>query len=311
MKRWSFSGWLGLAPEWLLAIDHEGQRRSYGVRHRWDGRRTLIEAPVPAGKPCYLVLDPDYPFRRKLQCLPDNKKGRQTLLRAAPDEFPLPPDTLEFGLGLRDGEAYLYALPRDRCEQLKGEGINPIIVLIAGGAVSDASCLEAIEQYERHGRSFAIGGTGAHYVSRRLLGQVVLGAGLCVSTLLAAVMIAVPGVFGDLIAWRTDQLKREAGDLPLVLKASEAMLATQADAAKLLSSPEARLPQLLAQLFSSVPPRHGIRRIEFDGKELVVAGTGTDVQAWLGQAGFEASQISVESVANFQRFRATRKLANP
>lgn len=311
MRRFSLSGWLSLAPKWLLAIDHDGSRRGYRVRNRWDGQRTLVAASVPLGKPCYLVLDPDSPYRRKLQRLPDTEKGRQALLRAAPDEFPLPPATLEFGLGLRDGEGYLYALPRDKREQLQGEGISPAIVLIAGGAVTEASCLEAIDQYERRGRSLAIGGSRTRYVSRRLLGQVALGAGLCLSTLLAVIVIAAPGVFGELIAWRTDQLRREAGDLPTLLKASEAMVATQADAAKLLRSPEARLPQVLAQLFASVPPRHGIRRIEFDGKELVVAGTGTDVQEWMGQAGFDASQVSVESVGNFQRFRAIRKLANP
>lgn len=302
---------LRLAPEWLLSIGYDGQRRSYRIRNRWDGQRALAVAPVPSGRPCYLVLDPDSPYRRKLLRLPDNEKGRQTLLLAAPDEFPLSPDTLEFGLGLRDGEGYLYALPREKREQLQDEGINPAIVLIAGGAVNEDSCLEAIEQYERHGRSLAIGSSRTRYVSRRLLGQIALGAGLCLSTLLAVVVIAAPGVFNDLIAWRTDQLRREAGDLPAVFRASEAMLATQTDAAKLLRSPEARLPQVLALLFASVPPRHGIRRIEFDGKELVVAGTGTDVKEWMGQAGFDASQISVESVGNFQRFRAVRKLTNP
>lgn len=311
MRRFSISRWLRLAPEWLIAIEHDGPRRGYRVRNRWDGRRILVAAEVPAGKPCYLVLDPDQPYRRKLQRLPDNEKGRQALLHAAPDEFPLPPDTLEFGLGLRDGEGYLYALPREKREQLQGEGVNSAIVLIVGGAVTETSCLTAIEQYERYGRSLAVGSSRTRYVSRRLLGQLVLGAGLSLSTLLAVIVIAAPGVFGDLVAWRTDQLRREAGDLPAVLKASESMLATQSDAAILLRSPEARLPQLLGQLFASVPPRHGIRRIEFDGKELVVAGSGTEVHEWLGQAGFDASRISVESVGNFQRFRAIRTLANP
>lgn len=311
MKRLSFSGWFRLAPEWLLAIEHDGQRRSYRIRNRWDGGRMLVPAPVSAGKSCYVVIDPDSPYRRKLQRLPDNEKGRQAMLQAAPDEFPLPADTLEFGLGLRDGEGYLYALLREKRAQLQAEGVNPAIVLIAGGAVTEASCLEAIEQYERLGRSFAMGSSRTRYLSRGLLAQLMLGTGLCLSTLLAVIAIAAPGVFGDLIAWRTNQLRNEAGDLPAVLKATEAMLATQADAAKLLGSPEARLPQALAKLFSSVPPRHGIRRIEFDGTGLVVAGTGTEVQAWLTEAGFETSQINVESVGNFQRFRAVRKLASP
>lgn len=311
MRRLSFPDWLALAPEWLLAVDRDGQRRAYRVRNRWDGRRSLVAATIPAGKPCYLVLHPDSPYRRKLLRLPTDEKGRQALLRTAPDEFPLPPDMLDFGLGLRDGEAYMYALPREKRLQLHEEGINPAIVLIAGGALTEDHCLRAVEQYERHGRSLAIGSSRTRYVSRRLLGQAVLGAGLCLSMLLVAIVVAAPGIFADLIAWRTDQLRREAGELPAVLEASEAMLATQADAAKLLSSPEAGLPPILAQLFASVPPRHGIRRIEFDGKQLVVAGTGTDVQAWLGAAGFEASQISVESVGNYQRFRAIRKLANP
>ena len=311
MRRFSLSRWLALSPQWLLAIGHDGQRRSYRLHNRWDGQRTLVAASIPAGKPCYLVLHPDSPYRRKLQRLPDNEKGRQALLRAAPDEFPLSPDTLEFGLGVRDGEAYLYALPLEKRRQLQDEGFNLAIVLIAGSAASEASCLAAVEQHERHGRSFAIGSSRTRYVPRRLLGQVALGSSVFASTVLAVIAIAVPGIFGDLIAWRTDQLRREAGDLPSVLKASEAMLATQADAAKLLRSPESGLPRVLAQLFASVPPRHGIRRIEFDGKELVVAGTGTDVHEWLGQAGFEASGISVESVGNFQRFRAIRKIANP
>ncbi len=311
MKIRPFSSWLSLAPEWLLAIGNNGQRQSYRISIRWDGRRTLAAAQAPTGKPCYLVLDPGCPYRRKLLRLPDSEKGRQALLRAAPEEFPLIPETLEFGLGLRDGEGYLYALPVGKREQLASEGINPVIVLISNGAVTEASCLEAIEQYERHGRSLAIGSLRTRYVSRSLLRSAALGTGLCLSTMLAVILIAAPGIFGDLVAWRTDQLRREAGDLPEVFRASENMLATQADAAKLLRSSEARLPQVLAQLFATVPPRHGIRRIEFDGKELVVAGTGTDVQQWLGQAGFESSQISVESTGTFQRFRAVRNLTTP
>lgn len=288
-----------------------GHARGYRIRVRFGGQRTLEASEIPRGKPAYVVLHARTPFRRKLQRLPDSDNGRQALLRTAADEFPLPAGQLEFGLGLQGGEAYLLGCPVETFEQIKSEDIDPAIVLIAGGASTEQDCLTAIDLFERYGPSFAIGGTKARYISRLRLGKAFLGGSVFATTVLAAILATVPGVFDGVIAWRTEQLRSEAGDLPRLLKTTESMQATQTDAAALMRSPEAKLPKILAQIFSSVPPRHGIKRIEFDGKELTVAGTGNDVDQWLVSAGFEKTQISIESLGNLPRFRAVQKVANP
>lgn len=302
------TGMLSLSPKWLLAIDSHGARRQFRIQYRWDGSRRLVEAPVPSRTPCYCILDSGAPFRRKLQRLPETERGRLSLLRAASDEFALPAEELAYGLGLRDGDAYLYALPRKMLEQLQGEGLDPAVVLFANDPESEIDCVAAIEQYESLGRSLALDTGRRRFVSRKLLRQVLLGIGLGISFSLILVAVAMPGLFGRVIDWRADELRRQAGDLPTILRATESMVVTQADAGRLLQSPESRLPEILSQVFASVPARHGIRRIEFDGKEIVVAGTGTDVKEWLGKVGFDSSQISVESVGTYQRFRATRPL---
>ncbi|HEY6897935.1 MAG TPA: hypothetical protein VI279_11785 [Rhodocyclaceae bacterium] len=292
-----------LAPVWLVAEGRDGSRSTWRINHHWDGRRTLTPCEAPAKQPCYLVLDGDLPFRRKLQRFPADRRARQALLRTAPDEFPLPQAEVDYALGVRQGDGYLYALPRTERTRWQQAGLNPAVVLVASEPLGEDACLAALESFERLGAVVAFG-SAPRFVQRNVLRNGVLGFGALLGLALCVWLVAAPRLFDDIMEWQLRSLRREAGDLPRLYQAAEDMAATEKALASLRASPEAKAPHVLAKLMATIPPGVAIRRIEIAGGVLRVAGSGTEVQPWLLDAGFPASGINIEQIGSFSRFRA-------
>lgn len=295
-------------PEWLLAVGREGVRTSYRIRGRWDGGVSLEEVDaVPPGKPCIAVLDPDLPYRRRLQRFPATARSRQALLKAAPDEFALPSTGVRHALGLRDGDGYLYALPESELDQMTRAGLQPVAVLVAAGQLDAAGCLGALETLDSHGDAVNFI-RGRRLLARRTVRNAVLAALLLGIVGGAAQLLLGPDLVGEAIAWRAQTLRREAGNLPQLHGATETMVASREATGKLFGMPEAKAPAVLGNLLATVPSGHSIRRIEIVGGTLRVAGSGADVQDWLIGAGFPAEGITVEETGSFRAWRAERPL---
>jgi hypothetical protein len=300
---------MALMPRWLASLSADGKLAGYRLRLGWNGRHALAPARVPAGERCIVVVDSALPFRRKLQRFPDTRKARLALLRAAPEEFPLPAEEVLYGLGLRGADAYLYALPRRVLEEFAGRGLRPAIVLVAGfGAEAEpAACLAAFEAYLGQGDALDLLRAG-RYVSRRRLLQVQLGAAFGVALLAGAALLLVPGLSAGVLEWRAAALREKGSALPKLYRVTENMAQAQAEAAKLYASPEARLPGILGALFGSVPPGRSLRSIELKDGTLRITGAGGGVKNWLVPIGFPPERIVEQQAGSLQQFSAERPL---
>jgi hypothetical protein len=297
-----------LAPRWLASVDAQMNVLAYRIRLRWNGRRTLATAPLPVGEPCYVVLHPDLPFRRKLQRFPAQAKAREVLLRAAPDEFPLADDAVSYCMGLRQGEAYVYAMPGKLMEQLHESGLQPDIVLVgAADSLDEADCLAALEAYERFGSSLAFGGR-RRPLPRRWLLDASLAGGAAIALALTIWLALGADPFAEFLNGRLDRLRTETAMVAGQYAAAESMLATRNQLARLRENPGGRLPNELANLWREVPAGHAIRRIDYKEGLLAVSGSGTEVGHWLQSSGFPAEQIKTETIGKLSRFRAERDL---
>ena len=298
----------GLTPEWLLALDADGTRQAWRIRQRWNGERWLQPAKPSADRPCIAVLAAAVPLRRKLQQFPATARARQALLRAAADEFPLPADAIDCGLGLRDGEGYLYALPRDKRAQLQADN-PPFLALLVAPApdLAAPTCLAALEQFERFGPALCLG-DGPRLLSRRQLVNGALGALLVLLLGGLALVVAQPRWLEQVLDAELSALERQAGDLPRLLAASDRMAHARIAAEKLANDPAARLPAELAQLFATLPLGHGMRRVEFKENTLRIAGSGPDPGPWLRAAGFADDTIILETLGGSPTWRAEKKL---
>lgn len=296
-----------LAPEYLVTVAADARTTTlWRLRQRWNGQRSLEPAAPPPGTPCIVILDHGLPLRRRLQRLPQREKERRLLLLSAPDEFPVTTDSHVYGLGASTGEGYVYAVPRSLLERIRDDGCEPALVLVADAVDRSDTCLAAIDQYAAHGPSFAIG--GGRFIDRGRLRRIALGTTLGLILAASVALLAMPGIFGNLAEEQLARLEAETGELERILKSTESMAATMAAARRQQQQPEARLPELLNQLFAGVPPGHAIRRFEVRDGKLLVAGEGAEVEAWLTDAGFARENIVVEASANFRRFRAERPL---
>jgi hypothetical protein len=292
-----------LMPQWLVAVDRDGKQSAWRIRRRWDGRPRLEPRQLPAGKGCIVALDPDLPYRRKLQRFPATARARRALLRAAPDEFPLPAEAVRYALGTRGGDGYLLALPEQELTRLREAGLNAAAIVTAGEGLDEAGCLAALATIEKQGETASFA-RGKRLLPRSWLRPVVLAVSLLLLAGAAAQLLLGPDLLGNAIAWRNEQMRREAGDLPRLYATTETMAASHAAAAKLRALPEARAAAVLGQILATVPPGHGIRRIEIANGTLRLAGSGADVQDWLTAAGFPANGIVVEKIGSLQTWRA-------
>jgi len=297
-----------LAPRWLASVDAQMKVHAYRVRLHWNGRRTLEAATLPAGEPCYLVLDQGLPFRRKLQRFPAQARAREVLLRAAPDEFPLAEGPVSYCLGLRQGDGYVYALPGEINEQLHERGLQPDIVLVGSADTLDEThCLATLETYERLGSSLAFGGR-RRPLSRRWLLDVPLAAGVAIALALTIWLATGADPLAEFLNSKLERMRMETATAAGQYAAAESMLATRNQLDGLRESPGAGLPAELTTLWREVPPGHAIRRIEFKDGKLMVSGSGVEVGKWLEASGFAPDQITTETIGKLSRFRAERKL---
>ena len=297
-----------LAPRWLASADTRMNVLAYRIRLHWNGRRTLATAPLPVGEPCYVVLHPELPFRRKLQRFPAQARAREVLLGAAPDEFPLADDTVAYCMGLRQGEGYVYALPGKIMEQLHESGRQPDIVLVGDAdSLDEADCLAALDAYERFGPSLAFGGR-RRPLPRRWLLDAPLAGGAAIALALTIWLASGVDPFADLLDSTLERMRNENATVAAQYAAVENMLATRTQLARLRENPGGRLPNELAKLWREVPAGHAIRRIEYKEGLLVVSGSGTEVGHWLESSGFPPEQIKTETIGKLSRFRAERDL---
>jgi hypothetical protein len=294
-------------PQWLVAAGVDGTLQPFRLRMRWNGAYSLAPATPPVGQACVVVVDAALPYRRKLQRLPQTKKSRMALLRAAPDEFPLPAEEMLYGLGIRGAEGYLYALPALALDAISVQKLRPAIVLVAASELDVLGCLATFENYQRYGEALDLLRRG-RFLSRRRLLQVQLGAGLAAGLLALGAVAAAPELLAGVLERRVGALRQQGGTLPALFRTTEKMAHAQAEAARLYASPEARLAGILAGLFASVPSGHSIRTLELKDGVLRVAGTGVHVHDWLTANGFPHERINVESMGSYQRFRAERAL---
>jgi hypothetical protein len=283
---------------------------AYRIRLHWNGRRTLVAAPLPVGESCYVVLHPGLPFRRKLQRFPAQARAREVLLRTAPDEFPLGDDAVSYCLGLRQGEGYVYAMPGKLTEQLHEYGLQPDIMLVGGAdSLDEAGCLAALEAYERLGSSLAFGAR-RRPLPRRWLLDVPLATAAAVALALTIWLATGADPLAEFLDSKLERVRLETASVAGQYAATESMLATRNQLARLRESPEARLPAELAMLWREVPAGHAIRRIEYKAGSLMVSGSGSgaEVGQWLGASGFASEQIKTETIGKLSRFRAERDL---
>jgi hypothetical protein len=297
-----------LAPRWLTSVDTQMRMTTYRIRLHWNGRRTLEAATLPAGEPCYLVLHPGLPFRRKLQRFPAQAKAREVLLRTAPDEFPLTEGAVSYCLGLRQGEGYVYALPGEIDQQLRERGLQPDIVLVGNAdSLDEATCLATLEIYETYGSTLAFGGR-RRPLPRRWLLDIPLATSAACALALAIWLALGADPFADFLAREQERLRLETATVAGRYAAAESMLIARDQLARLRESPGARLPGELAKLWRDVPPGHAIRRIEYKDGHLTVTGSGVEVGKWLEASGFAPEQIKTETIGKLNRFRAEGEL---
>ena len=297
-----------LAPRWLTSVDTQMRMTTYRIRLHWNGRRTLEAATLPAGEPCYLVLHPGLPFRRKLQRFPAQAKAREVLLRTAPDEFPLTEGAVSYCLGLRQGEGYVYALPGEIDQQLRERGLQPDIVLVGNAdSLDEATCLATLKIYENYGATLAFGGR-RRPLSRRWLLDLPLAASAALALALMAWLTLGPDPFAELLSQEQKRLQQETASVAGQYAAAESMLAARDQLARLREDPDARLPAELAKLWHDMPSGHAIRRIEYKEGRLTVSGSGAEAGKWLEASGFAPEQIATETTGKLSRFRAEREL---
>jgi len=313
--RSTITGWVRLAPVWVVAIDADRSYCTFRIRHNiWTGKRILVNAELPVAKgdrhvvSAIAVVDAALPYRRKLQRFPDTSGARHALVRAAVDEFPFPPEDLDFGLGIRAGDGYLYALPRAVLAELEPKGMRIEAVLVADGSTRSASvCMDALDNFERLGPALSLGAS-PRFIPRHYLLNLALGGALLASLATALLLALQPPWMSGLIEGRVDRLREQVGELPRIYAATESMARARDAAAQFATDPAAKLPGELARLFATVPPGHAIRRAEFSNGVLRIAGSGAEPTTWLTDAGFPPGEIVIEQVAGFSTWRAEKSI---
>lgn len=304
----AFAGFrLPLMPRWLVALDDEANLSTYRLHLRWNGNYRLRPNTPPQGAQCIAVIGHSHPYRRKLQRLPDKEGARNAMLLAAPDEFPLPAEEVCYALGVHGNEGHLFALPRSVLDTLAQRGLQPVIALIAGQNTDPEGCLATLEAYLKQGRSADLL-RGKFMLSRRRL----LQAQLCLSLLLtfaAAAWLALhPDIFLPQVESHVETLRSKGSSLPRLHRASEKMAHAQRQVAQFYATPEARFPELLARLITTLPPGHSLRSIELQNGTLKISGTGAHARDWLLAQGFSAADIGEEPLGERTLFHAERPL---
>lgn len=306
-KSWPRWFHVPLAPARVVTCDRDQQLRGYRLKLRWDGQFELHPAALPDNKPCLLLIEQALPYRRKLQQFPAESTARMALLRTAPDEFPVPPEEMLFGMGLHGAEGYVYALPRQHIEHLHERGVSPAVVLIGDRIDSAQACLATIEGYFRYGAALDLL-RSKRLFSRRALRHFQLGGVLAVMLLLAGTLLLKPDMTSDFLEWRVTRLREQGGALPKLNNATAKMAYAQNQAARLYASKDAELNGYLGKLFATLPPGCSLRNIEYKNGTLTISGRGAIGKSWLVEQGFPAEAVSVEDMGSYQRFKAQRAI---
>lgn len=296
-----------LAPAWVVTCDRDNQLRGYRLRLRWDGKFELKPAALPSKKSCMLLIEQAIPYRRKLQQFPAESTARMALLRTAPDEFPVPPADMLFGMGLHGSEGYVYALPRHHIDNLRERGISPAVVLIADQLDSTQGCLATIEGYFRYGAALDLL-QSKRLFSRRALRHIQLGSALALMLLLSATLLLKPDLLSNFLEWRAAALREQGGALPKLNKVTAKMAYAQNEAARLYASKDAEFASHLGKLFATLPSGCSLRSIEYKNATLKIGGRGGAGKTWLIEQGFPAEGISMEDMGAYQRFKAERAI---
>lgn len=298
-----------LAPRWLVTVDAQKTLHTYRLRTHLDGGNSLRVENIPSGERCWVVLDPNLPFRRKLQTFPQQSRAREILLRTAPDEFPLARESVLYSLGLRDGEGYLYAIDISLLDTLRERGIVPDITLVGDQPLLDEqTCLRAVACYEKLGAPLAFGHRRRPLPQRWLINMALASAAgllLTVAALLATGHHPLASLLDDKLV----QARAETAELSSQYLAANRMLDTHQELTAFGATPEARLPQMLEQLWGTMPDAHSIRRIEYKDGQLTLLGSGADAARWLESAGFAPEKIKIEMAGKLSRFKAEITLA--
>jgi hypothetical protein len=301
-----------LAPRYVACIGQDPAEVSFfRLHYRIDGSfrvRPSTRRPDSA----VALLDAEMPFRRRIFNRPRNALALEALLAAAPDAFPFERDGGRYGVGLRDGETYLYALP-DATLAALGEALPRLEgILVADRPLGVDAVRPAIENWLALGKVADLGAPRRQPFGRHRLGFAIA---------LALFVLAAAGVAALALTdgWRRLPFERAIAQhtpegAPLLAR-NEA-LARIAGTLQALDAqrlqPTAAAPRELDRLFTSIPAGLALRKIEVrpDGT-LLVYGSGTGARDWLREAGFAEADITLTEVGKFTRFEATKKLSSP
>ena len=298
---------LPFAPIWVVTCDHENQLRCYRLKLHWGGEFELQLSALPNNQSCLLLIEQTIPYRRKLQQFPAEPKSRMVLLRTAPDEFPLPPADMLFGMGLHGSEGYVYALPRHYIGNLRERGIAPAVVLIAEQLDNTQGCLATIESYFRYGAALDLLQSKRLY-SRRVLRYIQLGIALAFMLLLSATLLLKPDMLSNFLEWRVASLREQGGALPKINHVTVKMAHAQNEAARLYASKDAEFAGHLNKLLTTLPPGCSLRDIEYKDGTLTISGRGVAGKTWLIEQGFPIESIRIDDMGGYQRFKAQRAI---
>ncbi len=300
-----------LAPRHVACIGQDSAEVSFfRLHYRIDGS-FRVRPSTRRPDSVVALLDAKIPFRRRIFSRPRNALGLEALLAAAPDAFPFERGG-RYGVGLRDGKTYLYALP-DATLAALGEALPRLEgILVADRPLGAEAVRPAIENWLALGKVADLGSPRRHPFGRHRLSFAIAFALFLLAAAGAVALALTEGwrrlPFERAIAQHTPQgapLLARNDALARITGTLQAL-----DAQRL--QPTAAAPRELDRLFASIPAGLALRKIEVrpDGT-LLVYGSGAGARDWLRELGFAETDIILTEVGKFTRFEATKRLSPP
>lgn len=263
----------------IVFVDCDRHLHYFSIRYRWDGGFAVEESErFNAGKDFILVLHSELPYRRKFQLSAKQRSNRNVMLATAASIFPLPVDTLQFAVGIKDDGHYLFAMENDDLQAIIQLCGSARAVLVSD---FDVQAIErAIADWLSQGRvcDFAAGRPLPH-------------PALALLVILSLLTMAALG--GTVWAWnwhyqqeqqfQREQVRQLSDKAQPLLRKRRALLHMQAAVKafqELSEMPAATAIEELGEILEKTPKGVNIEKITFDDGELIVAGWGNAIQEW-------------------------------
>lgn len=301
-----------LAPRHVVCIGQDPAEVSFfRLHYRIDGSfrvRPSTRRPDSA----VALLDAGIPYRRRIFNRPRNTLGLEALLAGAPDAFPFERDGGRYGVGVRDGDTYLYALP-DATLAALGESLPRLEgILVADRPLGAEAVRPAIENWLALGKVADLG-----LPRRRPFGWHRMSFAIALALfLLAAVGAAALALTEGWRRWPFERAIAHYAPQGAPLLARSDALARIAGTLQALDAqrlqPTAAAPRELDRLFATIPAGLALRKVELRPEgTLLVYGSGPGARDWLRERGFADADITLTEVGKFTRFEATKRLSKP